>query len=46
MKEQGWENFQEKGENVMTVIRGLEGVVATTLSVSPIIDDTLTWRWV
>ena len=41
-KEQGWENFQEK-ENVMTVIRGLEGVVATTSSVSSIIDDTLTY---
>ena len=26
----------------MTVIRGLEGVVATTSSVSSIIDDTLT----
>lgn len=27
----------------MTVIRGLEGVVATTSSVSSIIDDTLTY---
>ncbi|EOP92291.1 citrate synthase [Bacillus cereus] len=35
--------FSEKGENVMTVIRGLEGVVATTSSVSSIIDDTLTY---
>ncbi|WP_459499153.1 citrate synthase [Bacillus sp. C1] len=35
--------FLEKGENVMTVIRGLEGVVATTSSVSSIIDDTLTY---
>ncbi|HIE6628789.1 citrate synthase [Bacillus luti] len=35
--------FSGKGENVMTVIRGLEGVVATTSSVSSIIDDTLTY---
>ncbi|WP_026593633.1 MULTISPECIES: citrate synthase [unclassified Bacillus (in: firmicutes)] len=35
--------FSEKGESVMTVIRGLEGVVATTSSVSSIIDDTLTY---
>ncbi|MBO1580844.1 citrate synthase [Bacillus sp. XF8] len=35
--------FTGKGENVMTVIRGLEGVVATTSSVSSIIDDTLTY---
>ncbi|EJP88436.1 citrate synthase [Bacillus cereus] len=35
--------FSGKGENVMTVIRGLEGVVATTTSVSSIIDDTLTY---
>ncbi|HDR7793395.1 TPA: citrate synthase [Bacillus luti] len=35
--------FSRKGENVMTVIRGLEGVVATTSSVSSIIDDTLTY---
>ncbi|MBE5104550.1 citrate synthase [Bacillus thuringiensis] len=35
--------FLGKGENVMTVIRGLEGVVATTSSVSSIIDDTLTY---
>ncbi|WP_154231190.1 citrate synthase [Bacillus anthracis] len=34
--------FSGKGENVMTVIRGLEGV-ATTSSVSSIIDDTLTY---
>ncbi|MDZ4581793.1 citrate synthase [Bacillus cereus] len=35
--------FSGKGENVVTVIRGLEGVVATTSSVSSIIDDTLTY---
>ncbi|MBC6975474.1 citrate synthase [Bacillus sp. Xin] len=35
--------FSGKGESVMTVIRGLEGVVATTSSVSSIIDDTLTY---
>ncbi|WP_242145562.1 MULTISPECIES: citrate synthase [unclassified Bacillus cereus group] len=35
--------FLGKGESVMTVIRGLEGVVATTSSVSSIIDDTLTY---
>ncbi|WP_410983453.1 citrate synthase [Bacillus cereus] len=35
--------FPGKGESVMTVIRGLEGVVATTSSVSSIIDDTLTY---
>ncbi|HDR7000155.1 TPA: citrate synthase [Bacillus cereus] len=35
--------FSGKGENVMTVIRGLEGVVATTSSVSSINDDTLTY---
>ncbi|HDW3052943.1 TPA: citrate synthase [Bacillus cereus] len=35
--------FSGKGENGMTVIRGLEGVVATTSSVSSIIDDTLTY---
>ncbi|MBT2197436.1 citrate synthase [Bacillus cereus] len=35
--------FSGKGENFMTVIRGLEGVVATTSSVSSIIDDTLTY---
>lgn len=40
---QGWENFRGKGENGMTIIRGLEGVVATTSSVSSIIDDTLTY---
>lgn len=40
---QGWENFRGKGENDMTIIRGLEGVVATTSSVSSIIDDTLTY---
>jgi citrate synthase len=32
-----------KGEMIMTVIKGLEGVVATTSSVSSIIDDTLTY---
>lgn len=40
---QGWENSRGKGENRMTIIRGLEGVVATTSSVSSIIDDTLTY---
>ncbi len=37
------EKFRGKGEIIMTVIRGLEGVVATTSSVSSIIDDTLTY---
>lgn len=32
-----------KGEIDMTVTRGLEGVVATTSSISSIIDDTLTY---
>jgi citrate synthase len=32
-----------KGEIFMTVTRGLEGVVATTSSISSIIDDTLTY---
>ena len=32
-----------KGEIFMTATRGLEGVVATTSSISSIIDDTLTY---
>jgi citrate synthase len=32
-----------KGEDFMTVVRGLEGVVATTSSISSIIDDNLTY---
>ena len=35
--------FQEKERFSMTVTRGLEGVVATTSSISSIIDDTLTY---
>jgi citrate synthase len=40
----GYGEFFGKGERNMTVTRGLEGVVATTSSVSSIIDDTLTYR--
>jgi citrate synthase len=39
----GWGNFLSKGESRMTVTRGLEGVVATSSSISSIIDDTLTY---
>jgi citrate synthase len=35
--------FYRKGEMEMTVTRGLEGVVATTSTISSIIDDTLTY---
>jgi citrate synthase len=35
--------FYRKGEMGMTVTRGLEGVVATTSTISSIIDDTLTY---
>jgi citrate synthase len=37
------ESLYCKGEIIMTVTRGLEGVVATTSSISSIIDDTLTY---
>jgi citrate synthase len=33
----------KKGEILMTLIRGLEGIVATVSSISSIIDDTLTY---
>lgn len=33
-----------KGENIMTATKGLEGIVATTSSVSSIIDGVLTYR--
>jgi citrate synthase len=36
-------NFLCKGEILVTVTRGLEGVVATSSSISSIIDDTLTY---
>ncbi len=36
-------NNSDKGEVSMTTTRGLEGVVATTSSISSIIDDTLTY---
>ena len=35
--------FFKKGEGFMTATRGLEGIVATTSSISSIIDDTLTY---
>jgi citrate synthase len=35
--------FRSEGEIFMTVTRGLEGVVATTSSISSIIDDKLTY---
>lgn len=35
---------EKKGEIAMTATRGLEGIVATTSSVSSIIDDVLTYR--
>jgi citrate synthase len=35
--------LESEGEIMMTVTRGLEGVVATTSSISSIIDDTLTY---
>jgi citrate synthase len=38
------ENFYQKGEKKMTATKGLEGIVATTSSVSSIIDGVLTYR--
>jgi citrate synthase len=38
-----WGKYSKEGEICMTVTRGLEGVVATTSSISSIIDDTLTY---
>jgi citrate synthase len=35
--------YSRKGEVCMTVTKGLEGIVATTSSISSIIDDTLTY---
>jgi citrate synthase len=39
----GKREIHSEGEIIMTATRGLEGVVATTSSISSIIDDTLTY---